>query len=150
MFKHILVPTDGSRFSNKAVRQAIDFAGKVKARITAVHVVPGFHMQRLDDEGYKVPILPALKRRFEEQSVTQAQRLLDDVTKTARTKGVRCRTMVQVNDLPYEEIIRQAKKNKCDLIMMASHGRRGLWGLLLGSETTKVLTHSKIPVLVVH
>ncbi len=150
MFKHILVPTDGSAFSNRAAKQAIKLAATTKARITAIHVVPGFHMVRLDDEGYSVPMLPSLRKRVEDDSITHAGRLLEKVAEAARRRGVHCRTVVGVNDFPYDEIIKQAKKNKCDLIIMASHGRRGLAGLLLGSETVKVLTHSGIPVLVVH
>ena len=95
----------------------------------------------------EIPVM--LKRRFEEENAERASQILGEVKKIAAAYGVKCSTVVANDDSPYEAIIKQAKKSKCDLIMMASHGRRGLQAILLGSETTKVLTHSKIPVLVV-
>jgi nucleotide-binding universal stress UspA family protein len=145
MFKHILLPTDGSPLSEKAVKRGIEFAKKIGARVTAIHVVPEFKI--IADES--IVFNPALKKHFEEESRTRAQKMLDAVARAAKTSGVRCTTVAAVSDLPYQQIIATAQKNKCDLIMMASHGRRGLSSLLLGSETAKVLTHSKIPVLVV-
>ena len=79
----------------------------------------------------------------------RAKKLLDEIAKQARARGVRCATVCVSSDLPYQQIIAVARKKKCDLILMASHGRRGLSSLLLGSETSKVLLHSKVPVLVV-
>lgn len=145
MFKHILLPTDGSPLSDKAVKRGIEFAKKIGARVTAIHVVPVFRI--IADES--IALNPALKKRFEDESRTRAQKMLDAIARAAKAKGVRCATLTAVSDLPYQQIIASAQKNKCDLIMMASHGRRGLSSLLLGSETAKVLTHSKIPVLVV-
>lgn len=146
MFKHILLPTDGSELSNKAVKRGIEFAKKIKARVTAIHVVPEFKV--IADESL-VPLSPTLKRRFEAEALTRAQRMLSTIARQAKARGVRCATMSVASDLPYQQIIAIARKKKCDLIMMASHGRRGLSSLLLGSETAKVLTHSKVPVLVV-
>jgi nucleotide-binding universal stress UspA family protein len=146
MFKHILLPTDGSELSEKALRRGIEFAKKIKARVTAIHVVPEFRV--VTDESFGT-ISPALKKRFEDESRVRAQKLLDAIARRAKARGVRCATMSVVGDLPYQQIIAAARKNKCDLILMASHGRRGLSSLLLGSETAKVLTHSKVPVLVV-
>ena len=101
------------------------------------------------DEGFAVPAVSAYKKRFEEQSVKHSKALLDEVKSAAQAAGVACDGVAVISDFPYDAIIKHAKKAKCDLIMMASHGRKGLSSLLLGSETSKVLTHSTIPVLVV-
>lgn len=147
MFKHILLPTDGSKLSDRAVKQGIRFAKSIKARVTALHVVPEFKM--VVEEGFVSPMTAELKTRFEKESQVHARKMLEKVERAARAEGVRCESVAVVSDLPYQQIIEVAKKKKCDLIMMASHGRRGISSLLLGSETAKVLTHSKIPVLVV-
>jgi nucleotide-binding universal stress UspA family protein len=146
MFGHVLLPTDGSKLSSRAVKIGIDFAKKTHARVTAIHVVPEFTM--MVDDGITM-LSPALKKRFEDEGRARAQKMLNDVAKQARSRGVRCATLCVASDLPYQQIIAVARKKKCDLIMMASHGRRGLSSLLLGSETAKVLLHSKVPVLVV-
>jgi nucleotide-binding universal stress UspA family protein len=147
MYKHILVPTDGSKLSAKAVKQAERFAKSVGAKMTALHV--SHEYRSLMDEGFTQPAFNTFKKRFDEQSAKRSNALLDDVKTSADKAGVPCDCVAVVNDLPYDAIIKQARKGKCDLIMMASHGRRGLSSLLLGSETSKVLTHSNIPVLVV-
>lgn len=147
MYKHILVSTDGSKLSETAVERGIAFAKVINAKLTAVHVVPEFQM--VADDGFVAPMSAQFKERFEKESRATAQKVLDKVEKMAKTAGVAFDGVVVSSDIPYQQIIRTAQKSKCDLIMMASHGRRGLSGLLLGSETTKVLTHSKIPVLVV-
>ena len=146
MFKHILLPTDGSKLSNRAILTGIRFAGKIKARVTALHVVPEF--RPFADEGF-APMSPALKKRLDDEARSRASKMLASVARLARSRRVRCATLTVASDLPYEKIIETARKKKCDLIMMASHGRRGLSSLLLGSETAKVLLHSRIPVLVV-
>jgi nucleotide-binding universal stress UspA family protein len=146
MFKHILLPTDGSKLSSKAVKMGIDIAKKNGARVTAMHVVPQFTL--MVDDGITM-LSPALKKRFEDEGKARANKMLDTVAKEARASGVRCKTLCVASDLPYQQIIAIARKEKCDVILMASHGRRGLSSLLLGSETAKVLLHSKIPVLVV-
>lgn len=145
MFKHILLPTDGSKLSNKAVERGIAFAKKIKARVTAVHVVPEFTL--MVDDGITM-LSPSLKKRFEEEGKARAGKMLVEIARKARNRGVRCATLCVSGDLPYQQIIAAARKKKCDLILMASHGRRGLSSLLLGSETSKVLLHSKVPVLV--
>jgi nucleotide-binding universal stress UspA family protein len=91
----------------------------------------------------------ALKKRLDDEARTRADKMLASVSRQARSRRVRCATLTVASDLPYQKIIETARKKKCDLIMMASHGRRGLSSLLLGSETSKVLLHSRIPVLVV-
>jgi nucleotide-binding universal stress UspA family protein len=147
MFKHILLPTDGSKLSDRAVKRGIEFAKAAKARVTSIHVVPEFRM--IADEGFVVPMSAELKRRFEASSKERAKKVVDKAAKLAKTAGVKHDGVVLSSDFPYQLIIDTAKKRKCDLIIMASHGRRGLSSLLLGSETAKVLTHSKVPVMVV-
>jgi len=146
MFKHILLPTDGSKLSSKSVERGIEFAKKIKARVTAVHVVPEFTL--MVDEGITM-LSPALKKRFEDEGKARAAKMLAEIARKARSRKVRCAIVCVSSDLPYQQIIATARKKKCDLIMMASHGRRGLSSLLLGSETAKVLLHTKVPVLVV-
>jgi nucleotide-binding universal stress UspA family protein len=146
MFKHILLPTDGSPVSDKAVRRGIEFAKKIKARVTALHVVTTFRF--MADEGAMV-LNPALRKRFEDEGKARAQEILDAVAKQARAKGVRCATVCVSGDQAFQEIVATARRGKCDLIMMASHGRRGISSVLLGSVTSKVLIHTKVPVLVV-
>ena len=147
MFKHILLPTDGSKLSDRAVQRGLEFAKEIKARVTAVHIIPEFRM--MADESFALPTSADLKRRYEKEAKARADKMLAKIGERANAAGVKYEGVGLMGDVPYESIIETAKKRKCDLIMMASHGRRGLSGLLLGSETAKVLTHSKIPVLVV-
>jgi nucleotide-binding universal stress UspA family protein len=147
MFKHVLLPTDGSKFSDRAVQRGIEFARSLGARVTTVHVIPEFRM--MADESFVLPTSADLKRRYEREAKTRAEKMLAKIGEKAKAADVRYDAVTVTGDVPYEKIIETAKKCKCDLIMMASHGRRGISGLLLGSETAKVLTHSKIPVLVV-
>ena len=146
MFKHILLPTDGSPVSDKAVKRGIEFAKKIGARVTALHVVSAFRF--MADEGVMV-LNPTLRKRFEDEGKARGKEILDAVAKRARAKGVRCATVCVSGDQAFHEIVATARRSKCDLIMMASHGRRGVSALVLGSETQKVLAHSSIPVLVV-
>ena len=147
MIKHILFATDGSELSREAAKKAIQLANALGAKITALTVVHAFHAA-FENEGFIMPDMPALKERYEDEAKVLASKIVEDVKKMAGGAGVQCFSAVIVGDVPYEAIIRQAGKSKCDMIVMASHGRRGLQGILLGSETQKVLTHSKIPVLV--
>lgn len=148
MYKHIMLPVDGSKLSVKAVKECIAFAKSIGAKVTAIHVVSHFSlgMTRID---FASEIAQKLEKDHEEESKKHAEEMLAKIEKLTKADGVECDSVVVVGDHPYEEIIENAAKRNCDLIMMASHGRRGLEGLLLGSETVKVLTHSKIPVLVV-
>ena len=147
MYRHILVPTDGSKLSDKAVKQAIEVAKALGAKIMALHVLGELHLH-LPDEGFPIPEISALKKRFAEGEATRAKKILGSVKEAAKVAGIECEVAMATSDTPYEMIIDQATRFKCDLIVMASHGRRGLQGVLLGSVTQKVLTHSKIPVLV--
>lgn len=147
MYKHILLPVDGSELSLKAAEECLAFAQATGARVTVLNVVspPGFVL----DEAMTSGLVKKLEKSFEEIAVEQAEKMLAGLVGNARAKGVPCESMVVAGDNPYREIIDAAARLQCDLIMMASHGRRGLEGLVLGSETVKVLTHCSIPVLVV-
>jgi nucleotide-binding universal stress UspA family protein len=145
MYKHILVPTDGSKLSTKTVKQAVKFAKAVGAKITGFYATPEFGSTYYGD-GY-ILRAPSAKAHAE-ATENQARLCLSTIEVEAGVEKVPCAVMHVVSDSPYEAIIDAAKKKKCDLIFMASHGRRGLSGLVLGSETHKVLIHSKIPVLV--
>jgi nucleotide-binding universal stress UspA family protein len=142
MYRHIIVPTDGSKLSLRAVKTAVRLAGMLGAELTAMYVIPvyappvyGEAMIYIPDSGRN-----AAKRA--------GQKALNGIERTANNAGIKCRTVMLASGAPWEGIIKTAKARRADLIVMASHGRSGLSGLLLGSETTKVLTHSKIPVLV--
>lgn len=147
MYKHILIPTDGSKAAGKAVKQGIALARTLGAKLTALNVAPEFQM--VIDEGFIMPNIGEIKRRFDMQTAKQGRKIVEAIAAEAQAAGLECATVVDRGDHPYEAILRHAKKLKCDLIVMGSHGRTGLAHLLLGSETSKVLTHSKIPVLVV-
>ncbi len=147
MFKHILFPTDGSPLSNVALPKAALLAKVLAAKFTAVHVVGEYH-PAFESAGFLMPEMKLLRKRFEEEGQARAHKVLDEVTKLAAGMGVECTPVIATSDLPYRAIIEQAGKSGCDLIVMASHGRRGLEAVLIASETQKVLTHSKIPVLV--
>jgi nucleotide-binding universal stress UspA family protein len=146
MYKHILVPTDGSALSQKAIRTAALMARAMNGRVTGIYVIPPYTPPVYGEAVMYVPELSP--RRYKEISEREAKKALTAVTLEADSAGVSAKTIFVTAQNPWEGIIRGAHAKKCDLIVMASHGRKGLAGLLLGSETTKVLTHSKIPVLV--
>jgi nucleotide-binding universal stress UspA family protein len=143
MFKRILLPTDGSKLSATAVQQGVRFAKSINAKVTGLCVMP---LQRTFYYETEIPTeaLEQVARRCREA----AGKYLSAIEKEAKEAGVGCDVVYERHDYPYEAIIRVAKQKGCDLIMMASHGRRGVGALLLGSETQKVLIHSRIPVLV--
>ena len=143
MFAHILLPTDGSALSEAAVQNGIGLAKSLGAKVTAFHVRPEFHLFTMQPE-----MLEDTREQFERDTETRAKQILGLVEERARKAGVPCDTTSVTSDHPYEVIIRAAQEKNCDLIVMASHGRRGVQAFLLGSETLKVLTHSRIPVLV--
>jgi nucleotide-binding universal stress UspA family protein len=145
MYKRILVATDGSTLSKKAVASAIALAQLSEAELVALKVVPRYP-QTYYEGGLALPASDIAK--VEKQWATQGQAVVDAVVKTAQAKGLTAKAVVVKSDLVSEAIIATAKKNKCDLIVMASHGRKGIKRLLLGSETQQVLTHSHTPVLV--
>ena len=148
MFRHILVPTDGSRLSMRAADCAIKLARLSRGRITAFHAIPAFRsIMPYMDSVVTYPELYSLKE-YERTTEEHARKMLGLVAKRAAAAKVKCEIAYANADRPWEQIIQEARKRRCDLIVMASHGRRGLEGVLVGSETTKVLTHSKTPVLV--
>lgn len=145
MFKHILVPTDGSQLSSDTAKRAVLFAKETGARVTFFFAKPDYPVAFYGEGALIDPTTP---EKFAELAEQQAKEILAVHQTSAEAEGVVCSTMSAVSDVPYEAIIEAAEKAGVDLIFMASHGRRGFSGLLLGSETQKVLTHSKIPVLV--
>jgi nucleotide-binding universal stress UspA family protein len=144
MFKHLLVPTDGSALSEVAVQMAVTLAAENDASLTGLYVMPEFHVL-----SYGTEMLADTEEKFVQVSKERAETFLVAVTKAASQASVTCETIATTCAHPYEAIISTAIERHCDLIVMASHGRSGVRGLLIGSETQKVLTHSVIPVLVV-
>ena len=145
MFKHILIPCDGSELSNRVVNKAIEFAGEIDARITGFYAQPEYSVPYYEGG---IPIDAMTPDSFTALTQSQAKTILDSFAEKAGAAGVTFDVHTLINDSPYEAIIDAANAKGCDLIFMASHGRRGIAGLLMGSETHKVLTHTMIPVLV--
>ena len=145
MYQRILVPTDGSALSKKAARGAIELAKAVGAELVALHVVPRYPTSYFEGA---VVLSPAEVARTEKQWAEHGQATADAVRDAARAEGVAAKAVIARSDLVAESVVAAAKKHKCDLVVMASHGRKGLKRILLGSETQHVLTHSSIPVLV--
>ena len=145
MFKHILLPTDGSPASQTAIAQGIRLAQETHARVTGVHVIPNYHVLTANSE-----MLEDTREQFAKNSREQALKYLAAVESLAKNAGVAYDSTYVISDHPHEAIINTADDRGCDLIAMASHGRKGMAGLLVGSETQKVLTHSKKPVLIFH
>ena len=145
MFKHILIPTDGSPVAEKAIKAGVSLAAEMGATVTGFYAVepPPTHLY---GEGYLAE--RSLVQELERRASDNARKSVDEIATAARAAGVKCETVVGKSVVPYRGIIEAAEKNGCDAIFMASNGHRGLTGLLLGSVTQKVLTHSKIPVLV--
>ena len=143
MYKRILLPTDGSEASQRAIVAGVDFAKSMGAEVVAMTATPEFHTFTTD-----AAMLEQTPEDYAQASRARSQRVLDEVATAARNAGVTCTCIGVASDSPYEAIISTAREHRCDLIVMASHGRRGIKGLLLGSETQKVLVHSAIPVMV--
>jgi len=143
MYKQILLPTDGSELAERAVLAGVSFAKEVGASVVGVTALPDFRTFTADAE-----LLEATEDEYLASSEQRASKILSTVTNAANAVGVPCATLMLRSDQPYEAIIRTARERQCDLIVMASHGRHGVAGMLLGSETQKVLVHSSIPVLV--
>jgi nucleotide-binding universal stress UspA family protein len=151
MFGHILVATDGSEMANHAVDYAVGLARALGSRVTGLHVVPEFHRFT-----YRAQMLltyhAALPADTEEAwlaaTASHARSVLTVVKKAAAQAGVPCDVGYVRHDQPFQAIIDTAKKKRCSLIVMASHGRSGMQGVVLGSEAHKVLVHSHLPVLV--
>jgi nucleotide-binding universal stress UspA family protein len=145
MYKRILLATDGSTLSKKAHKAALALAQLSGAELLALKVVPRYPMAYFEGA---MPIDSNIVSEVENKWQADAQKLLDDVTASAQAKGVKAKALIVKSDLVADAVVNAAKKHKCDLIVMASHGRKGIKRLLLGSETQHVLTHSHVPVLV--
>lgn len=145
MYKHILLPTDGSILSESAIQAGVKLAKSLGARVTGLHVIEPFHVVAAG-----VEMVSDTKAQYEKDSLVNAERFVGAIAAAAKQAGVTCDSVTEKSAHPFEVIIAVAEKRGCDLIAMASHGRRGIRGLLLGSETVKVLTHTKTPVLVLH
>lgn len=143
MFKRILLPTDGSDASEDAITECMQLAKETGAQVIGFHSIPEFHIFT-----YQTEMLEDTREQYRKDSEAHAHKLLAAIEAMARDAGVACQTFYTSSDHPYEAIINAAKEHDCDLIAMASHGRKGVRGVLVGSETQKVLTHSQIPVLV--
>jgi nucleotide-binding universal stress UspA family protein len=143
MYKHILLPTDGSELSSKAMRYGIALAKAVGAKVTGITITTPFHIFAIDPAAV-TDTAETYKKRME----GLAAKYLKDVKDAAAAAGLACAIIHVEHEHPYRAIIDAANANACDLIAMASHGRRGISAVVLGSETVKVLTHGSIPVLV--
>jgi nucleotide-binding universal stress UspA family protein len=145
MYQNILVPTDGSKLSTTAVKTAVRLAKVLGARVTGVYCIPPFQAP-MYMEGFAVTVPSTERQRAAAKKA--GTKALSVIESAARAAAVPYRSAMLASNTPWEGILKTAKAKRCDLIVMASHGRRGLAGVLLGSETTKVLTHSRVPVLV--
>lgn len=146
MFKNILMPTDGSEHSERAIERGIELAKLCGAKVTGIHVVPEYRLMMAFAEG----VYPdsVAQEKVEEDARAHAASFLEFVRKTAMAAGVPCETVVASNDHPYDAIVNTANEHGCDLIVMTSRYRRGLVSLIMGSESDRVLHRASIPVLV--
>jgi nucleotide-binding universal stress UspA family protein len=144
MYRHILIPTDGSKLAEKAVKHGLAMAQALNARATVLTVSAPFNMLV-----FEPGMISDTQDEYEQYVAVCAAKYLDAAKQAASTAGVSCDTVHAQHAHPYKAIIDMATQKGCDLIVMASHGRRGISAVVLGSETVKVLTHSAIPVLVV-
>jgi nucleotide-binding universal stress UspA family protein len=144
MHRHILIPTDGSELSQNAIDYGMALAKSVNAKVTVLTVSTPFHTFAVEPG-----LVTDTPEQYEKRMATLAAKYLDVAKEAALAAGLSCETMHVEHDQPYLAIIETAARQSCDLIVMASHGRRGISAIVLGSQTVKVLTHSTIPVLVV-
>jgi nucleotide-binding universal stress UspA family protein len=142
MYKHILLPTDGSELSKAAMKHGVALAKTIGARVTALVVSTPLQSLVVDPNAASKAL-----EQYEALVATQTQKYLETVRSDAESAGVACGTLCIERDKPYEAIVETAKSEGCDLVVMASHGLRGV-SAILGSETLKVLTHSSVPILV--
>jgi nucleotide-binding universal stress UspA family protein len=143
MYTNILIPTDGSELAGKAVQHGIALAKRIGAKITVLTALPPFHVLTTDTQ-----MLEDTPTSYQARIQEHAEKTLGTVARAAKEAGVSCEMVHVEHEHPYQAIIDTAESKACDLIVMASHGRHGISAIVLGSETVKVLTHSKIPVLV--
>ena len=143
MFKHILMPTDGSEHSEKAVERGIELAKLCGARVTGIHVMPDYRML-IGSEGMESA---GVDEKMDEQAREQATRFLAFVQRTAEASGVTCDTLIAKGQHPYDAIVDTANERGCDLIVMTARHRKGLVSMIMGSEASRVLHRASIPVL---
>jgi nucleotide-binding universal stress UspA family protein len=145
MYKHILIPTDGSETAEKGVQAGLEFAKWAGARVTVFTARPEYRMPGTSEvaAGRVMPIA-----EYERRSMEEARKILDRVAQRAKAAQVEVDSDAALSDRPWHAILQAAEKHGCDLIFIASHGRKGLSGLLYGSETHEILTHSTVPTLV--
>jgi nucleotide-binding universal stress UspA family protein len=144
MYRKILIPTDGSELCRSAALKGIEYARETGAEIVAFHAIPATSYMLYTESGPS----DLMVEQFEKEAKARGERLTSEIVQFAKEAEVKSEVLCLSNDHPWEGIIEAAQTKNCDLIFMASHGRKGLSALLLGSETTKVLTHTKIAVLV--
>ena len=145
MYKRILVATDGSKLSTKAVTSAIELAANLGAELVALKVIPRYPQSYFEGS---IPLSADDVARVEQQWADDGRKVVDEVQAMGEARGIKVKAILAKSDVVSDALIAAAKKHKADLIVMASHGRKGVKRLLLGSETQQVLTHSEIPVLV--
>lgn len=143
MFKHILMPTDGSEHSEKAIARGIELAKLCGAKVTGIHVLPDYRMLIAADDMQS----PGVDESMDEQAREQATRFLAFVQRTADAAGVPCETLIAKGQHPYDAIVDTANARGCDLIVMTARNRKGLVSLIMGSEASRVLHRASIPVL---
>jgi nucleotide-binding universal stress UspA family protein len=146
MFRHILIPTDGSRLARKGIRAGVRFAKALGARVTGVYVMLPATPRGYDDSAIFYAGISA--RGWQHSFDKAARKALAVIEAEARAAKVPCTTMTVHYRRPWKGILTAAHRRKCDAIAIASHGRGGLGGLIVGSETQQVLARSRIPVLV--
>jgi nucleotide-binding universal stress UspA family protein len=145
MFKRILIPTDGSALSRKAIKAGVRLAKQTRARVIGYYALEMFQPYVYGDG---TVIDTATLNAFERRAREQGEKYLEQVRKAAKAAGMRCEVLMTKPATPYQGIIAAARRKKCDVIFMASHGRGEFAALILGSVTQKVLAHSRVPVLV--
>ena len=146
MYSHILVPTDGSKLSLDAASNAIELARLCNAKMTAILVSPTYHQHTT--QGFVMPSIKVLREQYEAEQAARAKVVLDQICAHAERVGIKCEALHAFGDAPYEAIINVADTHGCDVIAMGSHGYGGVRQFFVGSETTRVLSHTKIPVMV--
>jgi nucleotide-binding universal stress UspA family protein len=148
MYRHILIPTDGSKLAHNAIVHGLLLAKTVGAKVTVLTVEASFNPS--DVPASRVNLMSAAFEEYAKYAREHAASILNAAADDAKAEGVQCETVQIIQDHPYKAIVTAAKDNGCDLIVMASHGRGGIAAIVLGSVTAKVLTHTSIPVLVCH
>jgi nucleotide-binding universal stress UspA family protein len=144
MFKHILMPTDGSEHSERAIKRGIELAKLCNAKVTGIHVIPDYHMMM----AYEGAFDSVTEEKIQEEAQQNAARFLEFVKTSAAAANVPCDAVVTTNVHPYDAIVNTANERGCDLIVMTARYRKGLVKLIMGDEATRVLHRASIPMLI--